>query len=159
MYSQLREITFNLNLSVHKTGFRKYLCDNKLREQVAEENVLVLYWTKRYKDAGPITYHKLQVIKSTHCSYRTRLYSLASVSADFIPDKILCYCVWHFDHNKKYCGAVKSVLFHKDHNTVYNSQIWRHLLGVWLQYSLHFGRFLAEVGYDPEQNRTRRLSN
>jgi hypothetical protein len=46
-----------------------YLFDNKLKEQLAEENVLVLYWTKRYKAVGPIKNHKkLQVIKSTHGS-------------------------------------------------------------------------------------------
>jgi hypothetical protein len=69
---------------------------------------------------------------------------LARVSADCVPDKIVRYCVWHFYHKKKYSATVKSVLFHKDHNTVYNSQILRHLLGVWLQYSLHLADFLQK---------------
>jgi len=65
-----------------------------MKEQLAEENVLVLFRTKRNKVIGTVKNHrKLQVIKSTDCSLRMRLNSLARVPAYYMPDKIARYCV------------------------------------------------------------------
>ena len=106
---------------------------------------MYLFCSEQNAEQGPIKNHKkLQVTQSTHCFYSKQLNSLARVSADYVPDKIVRYCVWHFVHKKKHSGTVKSVLLHKDHNTVYNSQILRHWLGVWLQYSLHLADFLQK---------------